>query len=66
MRARGHLRLAKIWAEQENRPMILKHSQAALQVNSPDVTVQTFLEDDLMKAWNNDPELQEIYKEFQQ
>lgn len=61
----GHFRQAKFHAEKDNRAAVLIHVRAALEVKLDDLTPQQFRTDDNLKAWNDDPEFQKLYAEFE-
>src|SRR5262249_45049432 len=49
-----HFHLAQVCAQKEDRPGVLEHVRAALQLNVPDLTPQTCRQDGAIGAWNED------------
>lgn len=65
MTAWGNYRLAKFWAEKNDRANVLKHIRRALAFRLADLTAQTFQDDSAIKAWNNEVEFAKLYAEFE-
>src|SRR5262249_37728316 len=50
------IRLARIAAERDDKAGALRRVRAALELRLPDLTPEQVRADDLLKAWNEDPE----------
>lgn len=61
----GHFRQAKLYAEKDDRAAVLKHVRAALAAKLSDLPPEKFRTDGNLKAWNDDPEFQKLYAEFE-
>jgi serine/threonine protein kinase/tetratricopeptide (TPR) repeat protein len=61
----GHFRQAKFHAEKERRAEVLHHVRLALETRLSDLTPSRFRTDHNLKAWNDDPEFQKLYAEFE-
>jgi tetratricopeptide (TPR) repeat protein len=61
----GHHRLAKYWAEKDDRANVLKHIRLALEFRLDDLTTQNFKDEPGIKAWNNEDEFAKLYAEFE-
>lgn len=57
----GHFRLAKMAAERDDRGGVLTHLRSCLEQDSEAITVSRLLDDETIRAWNNDAEFQELY-----
>lgn len=66
IQANGHIRLARIGAEKDDRMMLLKHVEEALKIGAEGIDADTLKEDDMIKAWFNDSELQSIFAKYAQ
>src|SRR5262249_27940090 len=64
MKGWTHFGLAQAFAEKEERAKVLNHVREALQLKMPDLTAKTCQEDGTLKAWNDDAEFAQLYKEF--
>jgi tetratricopeptide (TPR) repeat protein/predicted Ser/Thr protein kinase len=64
MKGWTHFGLAQAFAEKEERGKVLQHVREALQLKMPDLTAKTCQEDGTLKAWNDDAEFVQLYKEF--
>jgi serine/threonine protein kinase len=64
MKGWTHFGLAQAFAEKEERAKVLQHVREALQLKMPDLTAKTCQEDGTLKAWNDDAEFAQLYKEF--
>jgi tetratricopeptide (TPR) repeat protein/predicted Ser/Thr protein kinase len=65
LKGQGHLRLARFFAEKDDRASALSHVKTALELRLPDITPKTLREDDILKAWNNDETFMALYKQFE-
>jgi serine/threonine protein kinase/tetratricopeptide (TPR) repeat protein len=64
LRGWAHYRVAHCWAEKDARDRVLRHARAALELRVKDLTPQTFRDDGVFKAWENDEEFVKLYAEF--
>jgi tetratricopeptide (TPR) repeat protein len=60
----GHYRLARFWADKDDRANVLKHIRLALAFRLDDLNPQLFRDDAVFKAWNNEDEFTKLYLEF--
>ncbi len=60
----SHYRLARSWAERDDRANVLKHARLALQLHLPNLGVDTFKDDPVIQAWNNEDDFVRLYAEF--
>jgi serine/threonine protein kinase len=60
-----HFRLARAFAENQERTNALKQIREALQLKLPDLKPQNFREDGAFSAWNEDPEFLKLYAEHE-
>jgi serine/threonine protein kinase len=60
-----HFHLAQVCAQKEDRPGVLQHVRAALQLHVPDLTPQTCRQDGTLGAWNEDKEFVALYGQFE-
>jgi hypothetical protein len=65
MDAYAHYRLARAYAEREERNRLLEQMRLALAPRVASVTVASFRDDGLFKPWNADPEFVKLYAEFE-
>ena len=65
LKARAHFRRARCAAEKEDRAGVLAHLRKALAQRQADLTPKQAREDEQLKAWNDDPEFQKLYAEFE-
>jgi tetratricopeptide (TPR) repeat protein len=63
--AGGHYRLAKYWADKDDRANVLKHIRSALEFRLDEITPQRCRDDAVFKAWNNEDEFVKLYAEFE-
>ncbi|MBV8308978.1 MAG: hypothetical protein JO344_01130, partial [Planctomycetaceae bacterium] len=60
----SHYRLARFWAERDDRANVLKNARLALQLRLPNLSVDTFKDDPVIQAWNNEDDFVRLYAEF--
>jgi hypothetical protein len=60
----GHYRLARFWADKDDRSNVLKHTRLALAFRLPNLGVDTFKDDPVIQAWNNEADFASLYAEF--
>ncbi len=60
----GHYRLARFWADKDDRANVLKHARLALACRLPNLGVTTFKDDPVIQAWNNEADFASLYAEF--
>jgi hypothetical protein len=60
----GYFRLAKMSAEQDDRDGVLEFVKRSLEQRSPEVSVATYKQDELIRAWNNDEAFDSVYQDF--
>lgn len=60
----GHYRLARFWADKDDRTNVLKHTRQALAFRLPNLGVDTFKDDPIIQAWNNEADFSALYAEF--
>ena len=60
----GHYRLARFWADKDDRSNVLKHTRLALAFRLPNLGVDTFKDDPVIQAWNNEAEFASLYAQF--
>ena len=60
----GHYRLARFWADKDDRSNVLKHTRLALAFRLPNLGVDTFKDDPVIQAWNNEADFSSLYAEF--
>jgi tetratricopeptide (TPR) repeat protein len=60
-----HFHLAQVCAQKEDRPGVLQHVRAALELHVPDLTPQTCRQDGTLGAWNEDKEFVALYGQFE-
>jgi serine/threonine protein kinase len=65
MSAYAHYRLARAYAEKEDRNHLLEQTRLALAPRTPSVSVSSFRDDGLFKPWNADPVFVKLYAEFE-
>jgi hypothetical protein len=65
MKGWTHYRLASSFAAKNDKPGVLQHVRAALALRRPDLTAQTFRDDQALSAWNDDEEFKKLYQESQ-
>jgi hypothetical protein len=63
--AEASFRLAKFFAEKDDRAGVLRAARMALNARRPGVTPVRFREDDSFKGWNGDEEFLALYKQFE-
>jgi hypothetical protein len=59
-----HQRLARAFAQKEDRNRVLDHVRKALSCKLEDLTAQTFRDDGAFAPWKDDPEFVKLYAEF--
>ncbi|MBV8129614.1 MAG: protein kinase [Planctomycetaceae bacterium] len=60
----GHYRLARFWADKDDRSNVLKHMRLALAFRLPNLGVDTLKDDPVIQAWNNEADFSSLYAEF--
>jgi predicted Ser/Thr protein kinase len=65
MKGWSHYRLAKFFAEKDDRKGVLAQAREALALRLDDLTPQTFRDDDQIKNWNGEEEFVKLYQEFE-
>ncbi|MBX9627030.1 MAG: serine/threonine protein kinase [Gemmataceae bacterium] len=63
--AAGYFRLAKFWADKDDKGNVLKYARLALALNRPEATVAMFKDDPVVKAWNGEDEFVKLYAEYE-
>jgi tetratricopeptide (TPR) repeat protein len=59
----AHYRLAKMYAEQEDRGTVLLHVRKSLEAKLPDLTASAFQDDEVIGNWNDDEAFVAMYAE---
>jgi serine/threonine protein kinase len=64
MKGWTHYRLAVSYAARNEKRRVLEHVKAALELHRPDLTSKTFRNDASVNQWNNDPEFNRLYEQY--
>jgi tetratricopeptide (TPR) repeat protein len=61
----GYFRLAKFWADKDDKGNVLRYARLALDLRRPDLPPAAFRDDPVIKAWAGEEEFARLYAEYE-